>query len=137
MVRAAARCKAERGRGLARRTGNRQLRGMPAAASSPLRLAVCLLAPLCAAPLQWARPGTDPATAGRDYRQCVAEAEEALATARAIDRDILATRSEDWRRAGTLGVEAGVMRFADRRQGTAVIGRCMRDKGYRGAPPFG
>lgn len=100
-----------------------------------LRFAACLFAPLCAAPAgYWAKPGAGPPVVQREYRHCLAEAQDAVKTDRAIDRDILATRSEDWQRAGTLGVETGIMLSADRAHAEAVIVRCMRGKGYRFMP---
>jgi hypothetical protein len=100
-------------------------------APSRLRFAACLFAPLCAAPAgYWAKPGAVPPVVQRQYRRCLAEAQDAVKTDRAIDRDILATRSEDWRRAGTLGVETGMMLAADRAHAETVVARCMRGKGY-------
>jgi hypothetical protein len=121
-------------RGLAPQSATRQFEGMTA--QRRLSLAACFFAPLCMGPLpgHWTKPGVDAASAQREYRQCLAEAQEAVKTTRAIDRDILATHSEDWRRAGTLDVEIGIMRSAERAQADSVLARCMREKGYRRVP---
>jgi hypothetical protein len=101
-----------------------------------LSLAACVFAPLCMAPLpgNWVKPGVDAASAQFEYQKCLDEAQEAVKTTRAIDRDILATHSEDWQRAGTLDVEIGIMRSAERAQADSVLARCMREKGYRRVP---
>jgi hypothetical protein len=106
------------------------------AALRRLSLAACFFAPLCMAPLPgyWAKPGVDAASAQLEYRQCLDEARDAVKTTRAIDRDILATHSEDWRRAGTLDIETGIMRSSERAVAESVIARCMREKGYRRVP---
>jgi hypothetical protein len=104
-------------------------------APSRLLLAACILAPLCAAPPgYWAKPGAEAPVVQREYGECIGEANEALKTDREIDHDILATRSDDWQRAGTLGVETRMMRAADREHAEEVVARCMRKKGYRWVP---
>ena len=88
----------------------------------------CLLFILCGpAPAgHWVKPGVGPAETARVYRACRTQAETAFQSERHIDQDILATRGNDWRRAGTLSSERAQMGAEAADRVAAVIAGCMR-----------
>ena len=47
-----------------------------------------------------------------------------------IDNDILATRSGDWQRTGTLGAKKSTLAMQDRGHARDIIASCMSAKGY-------
>ena len=79
----------------------------------------------------WTKPGAADTVA--DLDECRGEARVAVRRDAGIDADIMATRSQDWQRTGTLGLKRDEM--AQHRSGTAeaIIARCMAAKGYRPA----
>jgi hypothetical protein len=92
----------------------------------------CLLFILCGpAPAgHWVKPGVGPAETARVYRACRAQAAAALRGERHIDQDILATRGNDWRRAGTLSSERAQMGAEAAGRVASVIAGCMRAHGF-------
>ena len=78
----------------------------------------------------WSKPGVDAAAAARDRRECRGQAEAAFATDRSVDADILASRGQDWQRAGTLEPQQSQMHHQASGHAEAVFAACMRAKGY-------
>jgi len=103
------------------------------AALRSLIFASALLLAGCGAAGGWTRPGADAAAVDADYRDCRGLAEEATRTDRDIDQDIMATRQNDWQRAQLGRVASETMREQTRDRAAAIIGSCMRSKGF--APP--
>ena len=98
---------------------------------SRLRAALLLL-PLagCVGGGEWAKPGMDQAAAGREYQDCRELADTAVKTEADIDQDILATRQNDWQRASVVRTQTRVMHEQTRDRAAAIIGSCMKAKGY-------
>jgi hypothetical protein len=98
-------------------------------------LILCSIAALtgCGRP-DWARPGADEAAVAGEYRDCLAMAGSAVKTEADIDQDILATRGDDWRRAGVGRLQARTMRDHTRDRGAAILDACMRGKGFARVP---
>jgi hypothetical protein len=84
----------------------------------------------CAGAGDWAKPGMDQAAAGRDYQDCRELADTAVKTSADIDQDILATRQNDWQRAGVVRTQTRVMHEQTGDRATAIIDSCMKAKGY-------
>ena len=84
----------------------------------------------CAGGSDWAKPGMDQAAAGRDYQDCRELADTAVKTSADIDQDILATRQNDWQRAGVVRTQTRVMHEQTGDRATAIIDSCMKAKGY-------
>jgi hypothetical protein len=82
----------------------------------------------------WARAGADQATVGSEYQDCLAMAGSAVKTEADIDQDILATRGDDWRRAGVGRLQVRTMREHTRDRGTTIVDACMRAKGFARVP---
>ena len=82
----------------------------------------------------WAKPGTDTAEVERAYQDCRAAAATAVRTDADIDQDILATRQQDWRRAGTGRLQGRTMQEHTRHRAAAIVASCMRAKGFAQAP---
>ena len=95
-------------------------------------LLLLLLAGLaaCSGTPQWTRSGASPETAREDLRECVAEAQSMTRQDENIDADIMATRSQDWQRTGTLGAKRETLALQNRGRGEDIVGLCMRQKGY-------
>jgi hypothetical protein len=60
----------------------------------------------------------------------VAEAQSMTRQDENIDADIMATRSQDWQRTGTLGAKRETLALQNRGRGEDIVGLCMRQKGY-------
>ena len=88
----------------------------------------------CGGRADWARAGADEATVAGEYQDCRAMADNAVKTESDIDQDILATRGDDWRRAGVGRLQTRTMREHTRDRGAAIIDACMRAKGFVRAP---
>jgi hypothetical protein len=84
----------------------------------------------CAGAGSWTKPGVDAAATAREYRDCQALATSAVRTDADIDQDILATRGADWQRSDAIRVETQMMHDTTRDRAAAIIGACMRKKGF-------
>jgi hypothetical protein len=93
-------------------------------------LGFLLLLAGCAAAGGWSKTGADAATASREYEDCRAMAASAVKTDADIDQDILATRSSDSQRASGVRVETQAMQDHTRDRAAAIVGACMRAKGF-------
>jgi hypothetical protein len=90
----------------------------------------CILIGLCGPmPAPWVTPGLGPAQGAPFYRYCWARADAAFRHERQIDQDILATRGNDWQRAGTLGGERASLFAEAVGRADAVFALCMRAQG--------
>lgn len=91
----------------------------------------CVLLALCG-PVSVARaqPDAGPIEAARAYGYCRARADAAFQSERHIDQDILATRGNDWQRAGTLSGERAEMFAEAAGRAEAIIALCMRAHGF-------
>jgi len=89
-----------------------------------------MLAGCAAAGAGWSKPGVDEEATARETRDCRARAEEAAGTDIAINEDIMATRSGDWRRANTLPLQTETMKRQTTHDADAVFDSCMRAKGF-------
>jgi hypothetical protein len=96
-------------------------------------IALALLLAGCAAAGTGAPQPADQSAAARGYQECRALADVAVKTEADIDQDILASRSQDWRRAGLGRVQDEAMREQTRGRQRQLIDRCLRSKGI--APP--
>jgi hypothetical protein len=78
----------------------------------------------------WTKAGTSPATAEADFADCRGQARAATRRDDAIDADIMASRGQDWQRAGTLSIKRDDMAMSNRGWAEQIIDRCMAAKGY-------
>lgn len=78
----------------------------------------------------WAKPGVDRDAMRADLTECRDEAKAATAVDTNIDNDIMATRSQDWQRTGTLGTKKSTFAIQDQGHARDIIDRCMSAKGY-------
>lgn len=92
--------------------------------------ATLLLLAGCAAAGNWTKPGADAAATARDYQDCRAIAMTAVKTDADIDQDILATRHNDWQRAGAVRIATQRMHDETRERAAAIVDACMRAKGF-------
>jgi hypothetical protein len=79
---------------------------------------------------RWAKNGADQPTVKADLANCRAQADKLFAQDLNIESDILASRSLDWQRAGTLGTRRSSMDAADRGRSQSYVEDCMRALGY-------
>lgn len=84
----------------------------------------------CSSAETWVKAGADPRTTDLAYRECRALAAQAVGADIAVDKDILATRGNDWQHAHVLPIETGEMRQNTRLRGDTVIASCMEAKGF-------
>jgi hypothetical protein len=84
----------------------------------------------CAAAADWTKPGADAAATADEYQDCRELAASAVRTDADIDQDILATRSDDLQRAGSFRVAGQTMQDHTRDRASAIVGACMRAKGF-------
>ncbi len=91
---------------------------------------LALLLAGCAAAGNWTKPGVNAAATAKEYRDCRTLAGSAVKTDSDIDQDILATRSTDWQRSGVVRVETQNQLDQTRDRATAIVGSCMRAKGF-------
>jgi hypothetical protein len=91
---------------------------------------LALLLGACSSAGDWAKPGADRQATELAYSQCRAVGARAVGTDIAIDKDILATRGNDWQRADMLPVVTGEMRQNARVRGDTAIASCMAAKGF-------
>jgi hypothetical protein len=82
----------------------------------------------------WVKPGASPETAKAELADCESEARAATRHDRAIDSDILASRGNDWQRAGTLGTNQAQMGQSLQARSDQITARCMSAKGFRPSP---
>lgn len=101
----------------------------PGVAAS-LVLAAALGLAACGGADNWAKPGVDRDAMRADLTECRDEAKAATATDTNIDNDIMATRSQDWQRTGTLGTKKSTFAIQDQGHARDIIDRCMAAKGY-------
>lgn len=92
-------------------------------------VAILLLAG-CGGTGGWSKAGTSPETAEADFADCQSQARIATRRDDAIDADIMASRGQDWERAGTLTIKRDNMAMSNRSWAKQIIGRCMAAKGY-------
>jgi len=103
--------------------------------SAPLRVAV--LAAFAAATLaagctqiEWTSPAATPEQTQRALSDCRRQSQPALQRELSIETDIMTTRSDDWRRSGSIGVrreQAGARGIAREDE---LVAACMRAKGF-------
>jgi hypothetical protein len=93
---------------------------------------LCLLFGLaaCSGASDWKKSGVSPDKAGRDYSECRHRAELAQRRDSNIDTDILASRGQDWERAGLLQTKRNDYADANAARSGDIVERCMIDKGY-------
>jgi hypothetical protein len=99
----------------------------------PRFVAVCLLLILAACSndaARWTKAGVDEDRISADLEGCRSEARAATRRDAQIDADILASRGNDWQRAGTLGMQQDQMSANRRGNANSIIARCMAEKGY-------
>jgi len=92
-------------------------------------LAAVILA-ACQGAESWTKQGVSHETMRADLSECQQEARAATAQDTNIDNDIMATRSGDWQRTGTLGAKRSAFNLQDQQHASDVVARCMGDKGY-------
>jgi hypothetical protein len=78
----------------------------------------------------WSKAGISPETAEADFADCQGQARDATRRDDAIDADIMASRGQDWQRAGTLSIKRDDMAMSTRGWAEQIVGRCMAAKGY-------
>ena len=98
----------------------------------PCCVILALLLAGCAAAGNWAKAGADIAATGREYEDCQALAGTAVKTDADIDQDIRATRGSDLQRSAGVRAETQTMQDHTKGRANAIIGACMRAKGYAG-----
>jgi hypothetical protein len=95
--------------------------------------ALALLIAGCADSGNWTKPGATKEVLAADLEACRSEAREATRRDDAINADILASRGNDWQRAGMLSVQQDSMASEKSKHGASVVAGCMSAKGYRQA----
>jgi hypothetical protein len=108
---------------------------MMARRHAPFPVACLLVLCACAGAGGWTKAGADQAAVRQEYEDCRALADTAVRTDADIDHDIAASRANDWQRAGIVRVESQVMHEHTRDRAAAIIGNCMRSKGFREGKP--
>ena len=88
----------------------------------------------CSGASNWSRPGASPETTRADLDACRSEANAATRQDQGIDSDIMATRSQDWQRTGTLGAKRETLAMQNQGRASDIVDLCMRSKGYASAP---
>jgi hypothetical protein len=83
---------------------------------------------------KWTKPGVAPETVEDELSDCESQARSATQRDAGIDADILASRGQDWQRAGTLALKRDDMANSSRARSRQIIARCMAAKGYRPVP---
>jgi len=78
----------------------------------------------------WSKVAADPATTQQAYRECEAVARGAVAPQIGIDKDIAATRGNDWQRAQVYGQQTEMMRNGINDRMRSIIDGCMQAKGF-------
>jgi hypothetical protein len=82
----------------------------------------------------WEKEGASSDRMRADLGECRSAAYAATRTDQNIDADILASRSHDWDRTGTLTMRRETMAAQTRGRADDIVDRCMRAKGYARAP---
>ena len=98
--------------------------------AAALALAAVTMLAACQGADSWTKPGTDRDTMRADLEECQGEARAATDVDTNIDNDIMATRSQDWQRTGTLGAKRNAFALQDRQHASDIIASCMAAKGY-------
>lgn len=93
-------------------------------------LGIAVLLAGCATAPSWIKPGADLGETALAYQSCRAVAATAVETETDIDQDILATRQNDSQRSGVVRLANQNMRDATGDRAAAIIGACMRAKGF-------
>jgi hypothetical protein len=78
----------------------------------------------------WEKPGAAETQRDQELAECRAEARRAVDRDVNIDKDILASRTQDWSRTGTLDQRRQTMSDQTRGRADDVIEGCMRRRGY-------
>lgn len=89
----------------------------------------CALVALSALAGPAAQAAPAPAAVTHIYGYCRAQADAAFRRERGVDQDILATRGNDWQRAGTLGSERDDMFAEAAGHAGAVLSGCRHSAG--------
>ncbi len=93
-------------------------------------LGLALLLVGCAGTGGWIKTGADSAASAREYQDCRATADTAVKTDADIDQDIRAARGSDLQRSAGIRAETQAMQEHTKGRANAIIGACMRAKGY-------
>ena len=83
---------------------------------------------------RWTKPGATSDAAETELSDCESQARSATQRDAGIDADILASRGQDWQRAGVLAMKRDDMANSSRARSQQIIARCMAAKGYRPVP---
>ena len=78
----------------------------------------------------WEKVGAEQEASSEDMDECQQQANDTLGTQAAIDDDIAAGRSADWKAAGTYNANMRQYNEALARQRDQMITRCMILRGY-------
>jgi hypothetical protein len=89
-----------------------------------------LLLASCSSDPDYGKTGVSAEAASHDLAECKAQAQAVVRRDTAIDTDILASRSGDWQRTGTMEVRQSSMRASNSARYSATLDRCMAAKGY-------
>ena len=78
----------------------------------------------------WEKPGAAEDQRDQELAECRAEARRAVDRDVNIDKDILASRTQDWSRTGTLDQRRRTMSDQTRGRAEDIVEGCMRRRGY-------
>ena len=84
----------------------------------------------CAQEPEWSKPGVSSQLVAAELADCRSQARVATQRDTNIMNDIMATRGNDWRQTGVLGMQKSVFSAEDYNRTSSLIDRCMIDKGY-------
>ena len=94
----------------------------------------CVLLTVCAGQtptaINWVKTGADDQTIAREFADCNAQANAALASEQGINADINATLGRNWQLGGTQAIEAQSMRRQAGGYADQILNNCMRAKGF-------
>jgi hypothetical protein len=97
-----------------------------------LALAGVTVLTACSSPSAgWQKAGVSDQQRQADYSVCRAQMRAATDKDYAIDQDISASRSNDWRNAGQLNAQRDNLTSGDADYSRRVLGACMTAKGYQ------
>jgi hypothetical protein len=78
----------------------------------------------------WEKSGTAESHRDQELAECRTEARRAVDRDVNIDKDILASRTQDWSRSGTLDQRRQTMSDQTRGRADDIVASCMRRRGY-------
>ena len=93
-------------------------------------LVLCAMLAGCNGAGNFSKPGADPATVDREYRDCRDLAGSVVDTQANIDQDIQATRASDAQRSSIIRSDQKVLRDQTNDRADAIIASCMQSKGF-------